>query len=221
MTNIFYKVLHYHGNMKHDIFVINIGAMDGCTYDDLYRYTSRYGFKGLYVEPIGYMFDRLKTNIPPYNMFENSAVCDYDGTVEMVMVNKDAIEEGNIASYFCGMTSIYPPKNGLSYESNRNILETLTSKIEVPCLTFESLLKKHGIERFDVISIDVEGYDYNILKQIDLKKYRPSLIRIEWDSISEEEKTAAIKQYEENGYYYEINGSDLDAAPLELFEMFL
>ncbi len=52
---------------------MNIGAMDGVMFDELIGYTNMYNFKGLYVEPIPYLFDKLKNNIPNEgNFFENT-----------------------------------------------------------------------------------------------------------------------------------------------------
>ena len=63
MTDIFDRVLHHYGRKGEKLFSINIGAMDGVLFDELIGYTNSYDFKGLYVEPIPYLFERLKNNI--------------------------------------------------------------------------------------------------------------------------------------------------------------
>jgi FkbM family methyltransferase len=174
---------------------------------------------GLYVEPIPYIFELLKKNMGEKNLYENSAICDYDGEVEMVTVKKEMLDEGHILSWFRGMSSIFPPKNGLGADVNKIILDNDTDRIMVPCITFDTLLKKHEISNFDVVSIDTEGHDYQILKQIDLEKYRPKLIRIEWGIISNEEKDLVISKYTEANYIFEVNGEDLDATPKEIYDL--
>ena len=38
-------------------------------------------------------------------------------------------------------------------------------------------MKNITLSNFDVVKIDAEGHDYKIFKQIDLKKYKPKVIR--------------------------------------------
>ena len=41
------------------------------------------------------------------------------------------------------------------------------------------LLKKHGVEKIDFLSIDVEGMEMDSLPGMDFNRYRPSLILLE------------------------------------------
>ena len=58
-----------------------------------------------------------------------------------------------------------------SLTSNENLKE----KKQMRTQSFESLIKHN----FDFLNIDLEGHDYEILKTIDLKKFKPKLICIE------------------------------------------
>ena len=49
---------------------------------------------------------------------------------------------------------------------------------------FEKYFVMEG-EKFPYISIDAEGYDWEILKQIDLKKYGVEMLCIEWNGIEQ------------------------------------
>lgn len=53
--------------------------------------------------------------------------------------------------------------------------------------TFKDFEKEYLIEndRFSYLSIDAEGYDWDILKQIDLKKYGVEMVCIEWNGVSQ------------------------------------
>lgn len=52
--------------------------------------------------------------------------------------------------------------------------------IRVPLKTLDTVLEEAKItETIDFISIDVEGHELNVLKGLDLKKYRPKLFLIE------------------------------------------
>jgi FkbM family methyltransferase len=217
MTDLFDKVLHYCGRKGDNLFLINVGAMDGILFDELIGYSTMYKFKGLYVEPIPYLFNRLQNNISEDgNKFENSAISDYDGTIKMITIKQEAIDNKLIHSCFYGMSAVWPPKNGLGSEGDKEVVEKYGEEVEVNCITFNTLLEKHDIKNFDIVSIDAEGHDYQIFKQIDLNKFRPKLIRAEWNSLNEEEQNLIKEQLDKNNYSYEIMNMNIDAVPNEL-----
>lgn len=210
-TDIFDKSLHYLGQTTKP-FVINIGAMDGVLFDEMYAYSSMYNFNGLYVEPIPYLFDKLKNNFGPHNLFENSAIADYNGEIEMIMIDQTAIDNGKVHQCFYGMSAVYPPKNGLGREHDKPTVQKYGKLIKVACITFETLMKKHNISSVDVIKMDAEGCDYNIFKQIDLSKYKPKVIRLEWINLSDNEQKYILDTFDQFKYIYEINGQDITAV---------
>ena len=218
IDDVFDKAVRYIGNhSKEKVFAINIGSMDGKTHDELSGYTAIFDFKGLYVEPIPYIFDILKSNFSEDNLFENSAITSYDGEIEMLTISPEPIEQGKIHQCFRGMSSIYPPKNGLISVDNKETVNRYGMKIIVPCLAFESLLKKHNISQFDILKIDAEGHDWEILKEVDLDKYRPSIIRIEWINLSEENKQEVLDKFNKHHYLYEMIYGDITAITEELY----
>jgi FkbM family methyltransferase len=218
INDIFDKILHYYGKNNEKLFLINIGAMDGILFDELIGYSTMYNFKGLYVEPIPYLFKKLESNISSDgNKFENSAISDYNGFIKMVTINQNAIDNNLVHNCFYGMSAIWPPKNGLS--TDIEIVEKYGEEINVNCITLKTLLDKHKITSYDILSIDAEGHDYHIFKQIDFENYRPKLIRLEWNSLDEIEKESIIKTLNENKYHYEILGMNIDAVPLEIIDL--
>lgn len=58
-------------------------------------------------------------------------------------------------------------------------------EIEVDAITFSQLRKMHPKETFNYISLDVEGFEWQILKQIDLKEVGCELLCIEWNGNKE------------------------------------
>ena len=49
----------------------------------------------------------------------------------------------------------------------------------VSCVTLDQLLDAQGIVELDLLQIDAEGYDYEILKTLDLSRVRPRFINYE------------------------------------------
>ena len=90
-------------------------------------------------------------------------------------------------------------KIGIVYIPNNNILSTEISihknysdmikkyhknsyiKKKIKIFTFEKIIKnfKINLKQFDFLKIDIEGEDYKVLKNINLRKYNPELICIE------------------------------------------
>ena len=219
MSDIFDRVLHYYGRKSSKLFCINIGAMDGVMFDELVGYSKSYGFRGLYVEPIPYLFERLKTNLDEGgNLFENAAISTENGTIQMMTIEQSAIDDGLVHPCFYGMSAVHPPKNGLGSEGDREIVEKWGRIIDVPCITFETLLSKHNITRVDVVKIDAEGHDWEIFHQIDLAKFRPKLIRLEWISLDDDQKNSIIQTFQKFNYEYEIANMDIMACPKEVLQ---
>lgn len=220
IDDIFDKAVRYIGGKLGEKFVINIGAMDGVTYDEMSGYTNLFGFKGLYVEPIPYLFEKLKKNFPtPGNLFENCAISDYNGEIRMLMIDEDAIKTGKVHECFYGMSAVYPPKNGLSSDGDKNTVEKYGKQILVPCLTFDSLIEKHNIKNFDVLKIDSEGHDWTIFKTIDLNKYKPSVIRLEWVNLSDQEKVEVTDKLSKHNYFFEVLCGDITAISEEMYNI--
>lgn len=75
-------------------------------------------------------------------------------------------------------------------------------------------------QKIDVLSIDVEGYDFKVLKSIDLDLYRPKIIVIEIHGLqllsSDSTKNDIIKYLSNYGYilkhYANINAYFIDSA---------
>ena len=219
MSDIFDRVLHYYGRKSSKLFCINIGAMDGVMFDELVGYSKTYGFRGLYVEPIPYLFERLKINLDEEgNLFENAAISTENGTIKMMTIEQSAIDDGLVHPCFYGMSAVYPPKNGLGSEGDRAIVEKWGRIMEVPCVTLETLLSKHNIASFDVVKIDAEGHDCEIFHQIDIKKFRPKLIRLEWISLDDDQKNSIIQTFQNFNYEYEIAHMDIMACPKEVLQ---
>ena len=55
----------------------------------------------------------------------------------------------------------------------------LQKKIKIQCFTLDTVLKNKDLEEFDFLNIDVEGNELEVLKGLNLKKFKPKLITIE------------------------------------------
>jgi FkbM family methyltransferase len=59
--------------------------------------------------------------------------------------------------------------------------DAVVRRVKVPTTTLDRILADHHVERFDFLSIDVEGAELAVLQGLDLHRHHPSLICIEID----------------------------------------
>jgi FkbM family methyltransferase len=67
-------------------------------------------------------------------------------------------------------------------------------KIEVPMITLNDLLDREGVEKIDLLSMDIEGHEPEALAGFDIGRFQPELIVIEGDN------RAVTKYLNQHGY---------------------
>lgn len=70
-------------------------------------------------------------------------------------------------------------------------------------------------EKLDYVGIDAEGRDWKILKQLDLKKFKPKLVRYSFGSLTEKEKEEIKQWFLVQGYFFEISSTHIDSISIE------
>jgi FkbM family methyltransferase len=184
----FNRLLAHRSTAIRDFFVIQVGACDGVMADPLHDWIKRANWRGILVEPQALEFERLKATYAQERhrlVFENVAIADMDGTCTLYRLDDAARTD----DWERGRASLLPP-----YDAHRFIAET------VPCITFDSLLRRHDVTRVDLLQIDAEGYDFEILKRVDFATLRPALIRYEHRHLRPKDKHACRKFLKRAGY---------------------
>lgn len=138
-------------------YAADVGASDGQTVNSTYGLEKVRGWTVLSVEPNPEFHDWLTQE---RGLVEKYACSDYEGKAIMT-INVDGPE---------AFSSIGPiPDEG--FEKYHN-----WKQIEVPVIQLETLLQKHAFPRLDVLCVDTEGTELNVLKGVDLAKWRPKVI---------------------------------------------
>lgn len=196
-------------------FVVQVGAMDGKTFDPVHEFIKRFGWSGLLIEPVREHFERLRETYRenPGITFANVAVAGHSGTVELFRVPSEHVIEGRVPKWGLGAASVYADRNALSFPEVRPFVV----REEVSCMTLPEILRQNNVARIDILQIDVEGFDYQALKQLDFSLYRPKVINMEIVNIPKSERTACKRLLDSHGYTYVKAGYDLLAVSLEDF----
>ncbi len=171
-----------------DFFVIQIGACDGLLLDPIHDWIKKNRWRGVLVEPQRREFEKLKhtyQNEMDRVVLENVAIADSDGTRTLYRVKDSEVK----ADWQRSIASLL----------HRPDPERFTAEV-VPCMTLETLLNRHQVSRIDLLQIDVEGYDFEIVKLIDFEKIRPRLIRYEHRHLRPGDKHACKALLARHGY---------------------
>ena len=186
---------------------VYIGANDGVTGSIMYDLIEEFGWQGVAVEPQKKEFKKLVKNYSKFDgvKFENSAIGPKTGKI--------VFHENGL-----GFTSSIRTSKWL--DGRRNIIRRLfdqvipekSVEVEIDSMTLSDFVKKYKIKKLDFFHCDTEGFDYEIVKQIDFGKLRPEMILIEVVHMNKKELAECKKKFEKNGYEVSADGWDMLAV---------
>lgn len=195
-------------------FFVQVGANDGDKGDYLETYVNTRAWTGVLVEPIPYVFEDL-TKRHGSNVrltLVNAAIADHDGTAKLYYLPRD--DTADLPTWYDALAT-FRKEVLLKHTPWIPDIDSRITTIEVPTLTFESLCKAHRIDRLDLVQIDTEGYDYEIVRQIDLDKYMPTLVMYEHYHLEPDERTACELFLRSHGYSTISNFMDTVAVRID------
>lgn len=204
---------------RSSVIFIQVGANDGVRGDPLRQLIlENEHWKGVFVEPLVQYFQLLKQNYQdsPRFVFENVAIAAEQGHREIYYVSKDAeaVFGDELPSWFYGLGS-FEKRHILSQ------LAVLGDKIEpyivaeeIEAVPLQMLLDRNNVTNLDVLSIDTEGYDYQVLAQLDFDRYQPTVVLFEHKHLSNNDRARANALLTGRGYEYtEFGGDTLAILP--------
>jgi FkbM family methyltransferase len=169
------------------------------------------------VEPLLDLMARLQRNRGdlPGISYAQVAIAEECGRHTMQRVRADAVEAGRLPPWAGGIASLVPERNalggrGLPPEQHAAVVAEIET-VEVECIDFKTLADRYEIGEFDVLQIDTEGYDWLILRQIDLVRHRPNCIHVEIACLPDTEIDALLAFLRQAGYvvYAMDDGKDM------------
>jgi len=186
------------------VFFLQVGSNDGLRYDPLHPFiVNNKNWTGIFVEPVDLMFQRLQKNydFSERFIFENVAIGSTTETRKFYYVSENAKELGDSVSSWYDQIGSFDKAHLLKHCTGRNSrLEPYIVEQEVKCVRLQDILDKHRVKKIDLIHIDAEGFDYEVLSQIDFKKYKPSIVIYEHYHLSVDEKLKAESILQTHGY---------------------
>lgn len=181
------QVISNYSEVHKKTFFIQVGSNDGKMQDTIYKYITKDGWNGILIEPVKYLFEKLKENYKDYESqlhFENVAISKQNSILKFYSLKKS--DDSSVPFWAKGLGS-FNKSVILKHKIYIPQIEELLIEHDLETITLADLQKKYNIQGPDVLMIDTEGYDYEILKSYPFKKFYPSLIIYEHRHLSKED----------------------------------
>lgn len=139
---------------------VEAGAVDGFFESNTYELERFHGWRGLLVEPVPEMHARISTTRP-----------------RAIAVNC-ALVSDPAATPFVAVAAAHAYSRVIDPAAPDGNLQT-GAVVRVPARALSALLDEHGLHHIDVLSLDVEGYELEVLGGLDLTRHKPRFMIIE------------------------------------------
>lgn len=153
-------------------FFIECGANDGINQSNTWFFEKKLNWRGILIEPVPKLFAQLKNNRCKRNIFENVCLVGKNYKLNYINMRYDNCQ-----------TKVF---------SN-----SINKKITVKTSTLSKLLDKNRITNdIDLFTLDVEGYENNVLEGINFTKHNFKFFLIETKKFFKIKKYLNSKNYQ-------------------------
>lgn len=162
---------------------VDIGA-NHPVHDSVTKHFYKKGWRGINVEPVQYLY-KLLTQDRPQDTNVLAGVSDKPGTLTLREYKNKGLS--TFSEEIKKERARHPESKTKSY-----------TDVAVPIITLADLLAEHKVGHIHFMKVDVEGFEYNVLKGNDWKKFRPEMICVEASHALPAKDWRAVLQ--KNGY---------------------
>ena len=205
-----HKVLAWYGRENPDAFCIQVGSNDGKGGDPLSELFFATNWKGILVEPVPYLFEKLKSNysaISEKMIFVNAAISNERGTAPFWRLKES---DDPTLPFFYDQLGSFRKEVVLEHKAQIPQIESLLMEDKVKTILFADLLTDIKRKKIDILHIDTEGYDFEILKMAKIETLNLDLILFEHSHLSPADWKASWKMLRDAGFsVFKWNGDTL------------
>lgn len=150
---------------------VDVGAHDGESLSNTYFFEKERGWKGICVEPIPSVFEKLKT-------LRTKSVC-YEVAIDSDEADKTFLVGKGYPEMFSVLSNHLDPRHYTRIQNETRDKGGHLESIQVKTKRLDSLLKEQGISHVNYLSIDVEGAEFGVLESIDFSTTTFDVIEVE------------------------------------------
>ena len=162
--------------------------------------------KILLIEPVPHNVEAIKKNLLEYKdiIIEQLTLGDKKELRDFYFIREESISK--LKKHWASGIGSFNKNHILNHKSKRfQLKEEDIEKISITWVRFEDLINKYSINSIEKLLIDVEGSEYQILKDIDLKKVNIKKIIFEYKHFDDYFKQGAkldeiTNKLEKNNY---------------------
>ena len=196
---------------------IQIGGNDGVNDDPLHHFIvwNKAKVSGHILEPVSDYFNELEKN---YSKFPNIQTLNLaiHNTETVMVINKVNPDSASVLPKSTkGIASF-----NKEHHINCKVPSEFIIEEKVKCISLEKLIVENNINAIDLLQIDTEGYDAEIILNINFEKFKPSIINFEYyvpNTMSITTYNAIIERLHANGYEIWMEVNDITAYQRDLF----
>jgi FkbM family methyltransferase len=195
---------------------IQVGANDGVSFDNLYDLVIKRDSKGIVIEPLIEFYKQLELN---YSNFKdiikiNKAVHPTSKEAYIYKVVENALNKYPIWVQGCAS---FDPEHLKKLNIDSNDISKLTV---ISDNLMNIYIQNYHFTSVDYFQIDTEGFDFEVLKMIDFKLLKPSIIKYEHTNLNKIDLKKSITLLRKNGYFIFYETEDIFACLLGKIKLY-
>lgn len=184
---------------KREVSFVQVGSNDAGYGDPLRYHILHDGWRGLMIEPLPFVYSRLLDRYRGISglQFANVAIDSEPGTRPFYHLRAD--DDPALPPWYDQLGS-FLKENVLKHEKFLADLPERLTETAVRCERFDDLCAQQGIDHFDLLHVDAEGYDFEILRSVDFRRFSPLVVLYEHRHLSDEDTSACAAMLTQAGY---------------------
>lgn len=159
-------------------YFVEAGAYDGFIQSNTYWLERFRGWRGVLVEPVPHLYEQARRRRPGAHVVNCALV-------------REGYAEDRVTMRYAGLMSLVVGAKGGAADEERHLragdmfgLDDVAYELIAPARTLTSVLDEAGAPSdFDLLSLDVEGFEAEVLRGLALNRYSPRFICVEMDDV--------------------------------------
>lgn len=176
---------------------IQVGANDGISFDFLHGFVTKRKSIGVVIEPIKEYYNELTENYLNFSKIVkiNKAIHPTEKQITLYKISPNALDK-------------YPDwVKGIASFDNEHHKRLKIKSVDIREEVVEAgnlmdiIVENYNLKTVNYLQVDTEGFDYEVLKMIDFKGIKPTIIKYEYANLKIEDQKNAVLLLQAEGYY--------------------